>query len=85
MTISGPLVIITAGLAKYITITMFFWLSRAYKSLMRAVIVFHWFVCLHKMHLVDGPMENIKVTTPDDFYSMRALLDAKENEQIYGE
>jgi 2-C-methyl-D-erythritol 4-phosphate cytidylyltransferase len=38
-----------------------------------------------KMHLVDGPMENIKVTTPDDFYSMRALLDAKENEQIYGE
>ena len=38
-----------------------------------------------KMHLVDGPMENIKVTTPDDFYSMRALLDAKENEQIYGD
>ena len=38
-----------------------------------------------KMHLVDGPMENIKVTTPDDFYSMRALLDAKENAQIYGE
>lgn len=37
-----------------------------------------------KMHLVDGPMENIKVTTPDDFYSLRALLDAKENEQIYG-
>jgi 2-C-methyl-D-erythritol 4-phosphate cytidylyltransferase len=38
-----------------------------------------------KMHLVDGPMENIKVTTPDDFYSMRALLDAKENEQIYAD
>lgn len=38
-----------------------------------------------KLHLVDGPMENIKVTTPDDFYCMRALLDARENEQIYGE
>lgn len=36
-----------------------------------------------KLHLVDGPMENIKVTTPDDFFSVRALLDAKENEQIY--
>ena len=54
MTISGPLVIITSGLAKYITITVFFWLSRAYKSLMRVVIIFHWFVCHHKMHLVDG-------------------------------
>lgn len=37
----------------------------------------------HKMHLIDGPMENIKVTTPDDFYTMRALLDAKENSQLY--
>lgn len=37
-----------------------------------------------KLYLVDGPMENIKITTPDDFYTMRALLDAKENAQIYG-
>lgn len=36
------------------------------------------------LHLVDGPYENIKITTPDDFYTMRALLDAKENAQIYG-
>jgi 2-C-methyl-D-erythritol 4-phosphate cytidylyltransferase len=36
------------------------------------------------MFLVDGPQENIKITTPDDFYTMRALLDAKENAQIYG-
>lgn len=36
------------------------------------------------IYMVDGPMENIKVTTPDDFYTMRALLDAKENAQIYG-
>ncbi len=37
-----------------------------------------------KLYLVDGPSENIKITTPDDFYTMRALLDAKENAQIYG-
>lgn len=37
-----------------------------------------------KLYLIDGPMENIKITTPEDFYTMRALLDAKENEQIYG-
>lgn len=37
----------------------------------------------NKMFLVDGPYENIKITTPDDFYTMRALLDAEENEQIY--
>ena len=36
-----------------------------------------------KLYLVDGPQENIKITTPDDFYTMRALLDAKENAQIY--
>lgn len=37
-----------------------------------------------KLYLVDGPEENIKITTPEDFYTMRALLDAKENAQIYG-
>ena len=37
-----------------------------------------------KMFLIDGPEENIKITTPDDFYIMRAMLDAKEDSQIYG-
>lgn len=37
------------------------------------------------LYLVDGPEENIKITTPQDFYSMRAILEAKENAQIYGE
>lgn len=36
------------------------------------------------LHLIDGPGENIKITTPEDFYTMRAILEAKENEQIYG-
>lgn len=38
----------------------------------------------YNLHLIDGPSENIKITTPEDFYIMRAILEAKENEQIYG-
>ena len=36
-----------------------------------------------KLYLTDSPTENIKITTPDDFYIMRALLDAREDSQIY--
>lgn len=39
----------------------------------------------HTVHTVEGPAENIKVTTPSDFYTCRALLDAKENSKIFGE
>lgn len=38
----------------------------------------------HSLYLIDGPDFNIKITTPGDFYTMRAILEAKENEQIYG-
>lgn len=38
----------------------------------------------YTMHMIDGPYENIKITTPDDFYMMRAILQAKEDAQIYG-
>ena len=38
----------------------------------------------YALHMTDGPYENIKITTPDDFYTMRAILEAKENAQIYG-
>ena len=37
-----------------------------------------------ELYMTDGPYENIKITTPDDFYTMRAILEAKENAQIYG-
>ncbi|MFI3163929.1 MAG: IspD/TarI family cytidylyltransferase [Bacillota bacterium] len=37
-----------------------------------------------KMYTIDGPEENMKITTPADFYIMRAILEAKENAQIYG-
>lgn len=38
----------------------------------------------YHLTMTDGPYENIKITTPDDFYTMRAILEAKENAQIYG-
>ena len=46
-----------------------------------ASLMFHYG---YKIHTVQGPVENIKVTNPSDFYICRALLDAKENAQIYG-
>lgn len=38
----------------------------------------------HSLFTVEGPTENIKITTPSDFYLFRALLDARENSQIFG-
>ncbi|MDW7670542.1 MAG: IspD/TarI family cytidylyltransferase [Bacillota bacterium] len=35
-----------------------------------------------KLAVVMGPVENIKITTPEDFMMARALLDAIENQQI---
>lgn len=39
----------------------------------------------YKLHMTDGPYENIKITTPDDFYTMRAILQAKEDAQLKGD
>lgn len=38
----------------------------------------------YPLHTVEGPVENIKITTPSDFYILRALLDARENSEIFG-
>jgi len=35
-----------------------------------------------KIFTVQGPANNIKITTPMDFFLFKAILDAKENEQI---
>ena len=35
----------------------------------------------YEMYLVDGPVENIKITTPMDYYAMKAILDARDEEQ----
>ena len=37
-----------------------------------------------KMHTVTSTQNNIKITTPSDYYIFRALYEAKENEQIFG-
>lgn len=37
-----------------------------------------------RLHLVDGPAENIKITTPSDFYIFKAITESRENMQILG-
>lgn len=37
-----------------------------------------------EVYTVEGSAENIKITTPTDFYTFRALMDIKENSQIFG-
>ena len=37
-----------------------------------------------EMHMIEGPNENIKITTQDDIYTMRAVLEKRENSQLYG-
>ena len=38
----------------------------------------------HKLHTITGPMENIKITTPTDFYIFRAMVQLHENQQVFG-
>lgn len=39
----------------------------------------------HELFTVLGSTDNIKVTTPTDFYIFRAILDAQENLQVFGD
>ena len=38
----------------------------------------------YDLYTVEGSPENIKITTPTDFYTFRALMDIRENSQIFG-
>lgn len=38
----------------------------------------------YKLGLIQGPMENIKITTPTDYYVLRAMVEVHENQQIFG-
>lgn len=38
----------------------------------------------HHINMVIGPSENIKITTPSDFFMFRAIIQAQENRQIFG-
>ena len=41
-------------------------------------------VIIYKLYTVQGKPENIKITTPSDFYIFRAMVDARESSQIFG-
>jgi len=38
----------------------------------------------HKLGRIFGPMENIKITTPTDFFIFKAMVEVHENQQIFG-
>lgn len=38
----------------------------------------------YELHTIIGPMENIKITTPTDFFIFRAMVEVHENQQIFG-
>ena len=38
----------------------------------------------YKMATIEGPMENIKITTPTDYFIFRAMVEVHENQQIFG-
>ena len=38
----------------------------------------------YKMNTIIGPMENIKITTPTDFFIFRTMVQVHENQQIFG-
>lgn len=38
----------------------------------------------HSIHTIIGPMENIKITTPTDYFTFRAMVEVHENQQIFG-
>ena len=37
-----------------------------------------------RVHLVKEQGTNIKITTPEDFYFLKALLELEENKYIFG-
>lgn len=37
-----------------------------------------------QLHLIEGPVENIKITTPMDYYTFKAMVEADENSQLFG-
>lgn len=37
-----------------------------------------------KLNMIQGPVENIKITNPPDFYIFKAMVELKENKDIWG-
>lgn len=38
----------------------------------------------YRLHTINGPVENIKITTPTDYFIFKAMIDVHENQQIFG-
>lgn len=38
----------------------------------------------YSLGLIEGPVENIKITTPTDYFLFRAMVEVHENQQIFG-
>ena len=38
----------------------------------------------YKLNTIDGPVENIKITTPTDYFIFKAMIEVHENQQIFG-
>lgn len=38
----------------------------------------------HTLHTIEGPEENIKITTPTDYFLFKTLVKIRENNQVYG-
>lgn len=38
----------------------------------------------YKLSVVEGPVENIKITTPMDFFTFKALVEARESAELFG-
>ncbi len=38
----------------------------------------------YRLHTIAGPVENIKITTPTDYFIFKAMVDVHENQQIFG-
>lgn len=38
----------------------------------------------HSLYTIEGAPDNIKITTQSDFYAFRAILDARENSEVFG-
>lgn len=38
----------------------------------------------YRLSTIEGPMENIKITTPADYFIFRAMVKVRENQQIFG-
>ena len=38
----------------------------------------------YQLGTIFGPMENIKITTPTDYFVFKAMVEVHENQQIFG-